>query len=152
MSLDNGGTVTNSSSITGGEDGVIIAGTAGLLTNTGSITATVDDGVNFIGTVINGIGGSISAPTGLYGGAGVYTPSGLGNVQNDDAGGVWTLSGASNSIANVAEATVLLPDMAPTFAPIVYAVPIQLLAYHTAVSMGTDVDQPRNLAKSVTVE
>lgn len=48
--------------------------------------------------------------------------------------------------------TVLLPEMAPTFAPIVYAVPIQLLAYHTAVIMGTDVDQPRNLAKSVTVE
>lgn len=48
--------------------------------------------------------------------------------------------------------TVLLPDMAPTFAPIVYAVPIQLLAYHTAVIIGTDVDQPRNLAKSVTVE
>ena len=50
------------------------------------------------------------------------------------------------------EATILLPDMVPTFAPIVYAVPIQLLAYHTAVIMGTDVDQPRNLAKSVTVE
>jgi glucosamine--fructose-6-phosphate aminotransferase (isomerizing) len=49
-------------------------------------------------------------------------------------------------------ATILLPDMAPTFAPIVYSVPIQLLAYHTAVIMGTDVDQPRNLAKSVTVE
>ena len=40
----------------------------------------------------------------------------------------------------------------PTFTPMVYAVPIQLLAYHTAVIMGTDVDQPRNLAKSVTVE
>ena len=40
----------------------------------------------------------------------------------------------------------------PTFAPMVYAVPVQLLAYHTAVFMGTDVDQPRNLAKSVTVE
>ena len=49
-------------------------------------------------------------------------------------------------------ATILLPDMAPTFAPIVYSVPIQLLAYHAAVIMGTDVDQPRNLAKSVTVE
>ena len=36
--------------------------------------------------------------------------------------------------------------------PLIYAVPIQLLAYHTAVFMGTDVDQPRNLAKSVTVE
>ena len=40
----------------------------------------------------------------------------------------------------------------PIVAPIVYAVPVQLLAYHTAVFMGTDVDQPRNLAKSVTVE
>ena len=48
--------------------------------------------------------------------------------------------------------TIVLPDMGATFAPIVYAVPVQLLAYHTAVVMGTDVDQPRNLAKSVTVE
>ena len=39
-----------------------------------------------------------------------------------------------------------------SIAPIVYAVPVQLLAYHTAVFKGTDVDQPRNLAKSVTVE
>jgi len=49
-------------------------------------------------------------------------------------------------------ATIVLPDMGATFAPIVYAIPVQLLAYHTAVIMGTDVDQPRNLAKSVTVE
>jgi glucosamine--fructose-6-phosphate aminotransferase (isomerizing) len=48
--------------------------------------------------------------------------------------------------------TIVLPDMAPAFTPIVYAIPVQLLAYHTAVVMGTDVDQPRNLAKSVTVE
>jgi glucosamine--fructose-6-phosphate aminotransferase (isomerizing) len=48
--------------------------------------------------------------------------------------------------------TITMPDMAATFTPIVYAVPVQLLAYHTAVVMGTDVDQPRNLAKSVTVE
>ena len=48
--------------------------------------------------------------------------------------------------------TIILPDMAATFTPLVYAVPVQLLAYHTAVIMGTDVDQPRNLAKSVTVE
>jgi glucosamine--fructose-6-phosphate aminotransferase (isomerizing) len=48
--------------------------------------------------------------------------------------------------------TIMLPDMGATFAPIVYAIPVQLLAYHTAVVMGTDVDQPRNLAKSVTVE
>lgn len=48
--------------------------------------------------------------------------------------------------------TIIMPDMAATFAALVYAVPVQLLAYHTAVVMGTDVDQPRNLAKSVTVE
>jgi glucosamine--fructose-6-phosphate aminotransferase (isomerizing) len=48
--------------------------------------------------------------------------------------------------------TLVLPEMTPETAPIVYALPIQLLAYHTAVFMGTDVDQPRNLAKSVTVE
>jgi glucosamine--fructose-6-phosphate aminotransferase (isomerizing) len=48
--------------------------------------------------------------------------------------------------------TIVLPEMPSTVTPMVYAVPIQLLAYHTAVLMGTDVDQPRNLAKSVTVE
>src|SRR6201988_736534 len=48
--------------------------------------------------------------------------------------------------------TIVLPDMGAMFAPMVYAIPVQLLAYHTAVVMGTDVDQPRNLAKSVTVE
>jgi glucosamine--fructose-6-phosphate aminotransferase (isomerizing) len=44
------------------------------------------------------------------------------------------------------------PDCHPLIAPLVYAVPMQLLAYYTAVQKGTDVDQPRNLAKSVTVE
>jgi len=48
--------------------------------------------------------------------------------------------------------TLILPEMAATVAPMVYSIPIQLIAYHTAVIMGTDVDQPRNLAKSVTVE
>jgi glucosamine--fructose-6-phosphate aminotransferase (isomerizing) len=48
--------------------------------------------------------------------------------------------------------TIVLPDMPATVTPLAYAVPVQLLAYHTAVIMGTDVDQPRNLAKSVTVE
>ena len=47
---------------------------------------------------------------------------------------------------------VEMPTMAPEFAAIVYALPVQLLAYHAAVFMGKDVDQPRNLAKSVTVE
>jgi glucosamine--fructose-6-phosphate aminotransferase (isomerizing) len=48
--------------------------------------------------------------------------------------------------------TLTLPTVHAAVAPLVYAVPVQLLAYHTAVVMGTDVDQPRNLAKSVTVE
>ncbi|TFL20253.1 glutamine--fructose-6-phosphate transaminase (isomerizing) [Jannaschia formosa] len=47
---------------------------------------------------------------------------------------------------------LVLPRIDPVLAPILYAVPAQLLAYHTAVHKGTDVDQPRNLAKSVTVE
>jgi glucosamine--fructose-6-phosphate aminotransferase (isomerizing) len=60
--------------------------------------------------------------------------------------------------AGVAEAgkgcwkTVTLPEVAPVLAPVLYSVPAQLLAYHTAIAKGTDVDQPRNLAKSVTVE
>jgi glucosamine--fructose-6-phosphate aminotransferase (isomerizing) len=48
--------------------------------------------------------------------------------------------------------TLILPEMPATITPLVYAIPVQLLAYHTAVFLGTDVDQPRNLAKSVTVE
>jgi len=48
--------------------------------------------------------------------------------------------------------SVALPAVDPFVAPILYAIPVQLLAYHTAVAKGTDVDQPRNLAKSVTVE
>ena len=51
-----------------------------------------------------------------------------------------------------AVATITMPKVHPLIAPIVYAVPVQLLAYHVAVAKGTDVDQPRNLAKSVTVE
>jgi len=48
--------------------------------------------------------------------------------------------------------SMVLPNADPVILPLLYAVPIQLLAYHTAVAKGTDVDQPRNLAKSVTVE
>ena len=48
--------------------------------------------------------------------------------------------------------TLTLPDMAATVTPLVYAIAVQLIAYHTAAAIGTDVDQPRNLAKSVTVE
>jgi glucosamine--fructose-6-phosphate aminotransferase (isomerizing) len=49
-------------------------------------------------------------------------------------------------------ATIEMPRVHPLIAPLVYAIPVQLLAYHVAVVKGTDVDQPRNLAKSVTVE
>lgn len=48
--------------------------------------------------------------------------------------------------------TILMPEVDPFVAPILYAIPAQLIAYHTAVAKGTDLDQPRNLAKSVTVE
>lgn len=55
-------------------------------------------------------------------------------------------------LGNMAAATVELPTVDPFVAPILYTIPVQLLAYHVAVIKGTDVDQPRNLAKSVTVE
>ncbi len=55
-------------------------------------------------------------------------------------------------MGNGAEAVVIMPGVDPFVAPILYAIPVQLLAYHAAVHKGTDVDQPRNLAKSVTVE
>ncbi len=59
---------------------------------------------------------------------------------------------AVHEVAINLEAHLPMPAMSPDFAAIVYAAPIQLLAYYTAVHMGKDVDQPRNLAKSVTVE
>ena len=55
-------------------------------------------------------------------------------------------------LSRIAAETVVLPPVDPFVAPILYAIPVQLLAYHVAVLKGTDVDQPRNLAKSVTVE
>ena len=55
-------------------------------------------------------------------------------------------------LGKLAAATITMPDVDPFVAPILYAIPVQLLAYHVAVLKGTDVDQPRNLAKSVTVE
>jgi len=62
-----------------------------------------------------------------------------------DAAGVARLEGR-------AAFGIAVPYCAPFVAPLLYAIPIQLLAYHVAVIKGTDVDQPRNLAKSVTVE
>jgi glutamine---fructose-6-phosphate transaminase (isomerizing) len=59
--------------------------------------------------------------------------------------------GAAEATVN-STVTLTLPEMPATVTPLVYAIPVQLIAYHTAVMLGTDVDQPRNLAKSVTVE
>jgi glucosamine--fructose-6-phosphate aminotransferase (isomerizing) len=55
-------------------------------------------------------------------------------------------------LADIAEDVLHLPAVSPWLEPIVYVVPLQFLAYHIAVIRGCDVDQPRNLAKSVTVE
>jgi glucosamine--fructose-6-phosphate aminotransferase (isomerizing) len=65
---------------------------------------------------------------------------------------VFSDAAGADRLRAIAEATVVLPTVDPAVAPILYAIPVQLLAYHVAVLKGTDVDQPRNLAKSVTVE
>jgi glucosamine--fructose-6-phosphate aminotransferase (isomerizing) len=80
----------------------------------------------------------------------------VSNMQEVAArGGRIVLIGEKRAAAEAAveiEHFLPMPDMSANFAPIVYAVPVQMLAYHTAVIMGKDADQPRNLAKSVTVE
>jgi glucosamine--fructose-6-phosphate aminotransferase (isomerizing) len=55
-------------------------------------------------------------------------------------------------LETIATETIIIPDIHPFAAPILHAIPVQMLAYHVAILKGTDVDQPRNLAKSVTVE
>jgi len=92
----------------------------------------------------------------------VLAPSGplfektVSNMQEVRArGGQIVLISDAKGIAAAGEgtiATIEMPEVHPLIAPLVYAVPVQLLAYHVAVLKGTDVDQPRNLAKSVTVE
>ena len=78
------------------------------------------------------------------------------NIQEVHArGGVVILISDREGLAragSIATHRIEVPEVDPFVAPIVYALPVQLLAYHTAVLKGTDVDQPRNLAKSVTVE
>jgi glucosamine--fructose-6-phosphate aminotransferase (isomerizing) len=64
----------------------------------------------------------------------------------------FTDAAGEKALSRFAEQVVVLPDADPFAAPILHAIPVQLLAYHVAVLKGTDVDQPRNLAKSVTVE
>jgi len=92
----------------------------------------------------------------------VLAPSGplfektVSNMQEVRArGGKIVLISDAEGLAEAGEgclATIQMPKVHPLIAPLVYAVPVQLLAYHVACAKGTDVDQPRNLAKSVTVE
>jgi len=92
----------------------------------------------------------------------VLAPSGplfdktASNVQEVAARGgrIVLISDAKGAAAlgRLAEAVIELPEADPFAMPILYTIPVQLLAYHAAVLKGTDVDQPRNLAKSVTVE
>jgi glutamine---fructose-6-phosphate transaminase (isomerizing) len=65
---------------------------------------------------------------------------------------VFSDAAGAAKLRGIAAQTIVLPAVDPFVAPILYAIPVQLLAYHVAVLKGTDVDQPRNLAKSVTVE
>lgn len=69
-------------------------------------------------------------------------------------GKVWLITDAEGAAqaGDGTWATLIMPKVDPTLAPMLYAVAAQLIAYHTALHKGTDVDQPRNLAKSVTVE
>jgi glucosamine--fructose-6-phosphate aminotransferase (isomerizing) len=79
----------------------------------------------------------------------------LSNVQEAaarDARIIALVSEGDRALDDVVDATLELPRTHPSLAPILYAVPLQLFAYHMAVQRGCDVDRPRNLAKSVTVE
>ena len=78
------------------------------------------------------------------------------NLQEANARGgqviVFSDAEGAEKLKNIATETIILPKVNPFVAPILHTIPVQLLAYHVAVLKGTDVDQPRNLAKSVTVE
>ncbi|MDB5413818.1 MAG: glutamine--fructose-6-phosphate aminotransferase [Rubritepida sp.] len=80
----------------------------------------------------------------------------LSNLQEASARGgrimAFTDAAGAVPLRRFAERVIVMPEIDPFAQPILYAIPVQLLAYHVAVLKGTDVDQPRNLAKSVTVE
>ena len=86
----------------------------------------------------------------VYNGNGTFTYTAAPGAQGNDSFTYTITDGDGDT--STALVTITLPDMPATVTPMVYAIQVQLLAYHTAVVMGTDVDQPRNLAKSVTVE
>jgi glucosamine--fructose-6-phosphate aminotransferase (isomerizing) len=83
----------------------------------------------------------------------------IGNIQEAKARGgtliVVTTTSKADAFADVLSDTdelIVVPDTDPLLTPVLMVVPLQLLSYHIAVRRGCDVDQPRNLAKSVTVE
>jgi glucosamine--fructose-6-phosphate aminotransferase (isomerizing) len=79
----------------------------------------------------------------------------VSNIQEVRARGGRIIAIASTGdkeVAALAEKVIYIPEAAPMLVPILSVIPLQLLSYHMAVARGADVDQPRNLAKSVTVE
>src|SRR6266849_7912732 len=80
------------------------------------------------------------------------TVSNLMEVKARGAPVIAFVTAGERELGRAADAVFTVPDVHPLLSPILFAVPLQLLAYHIAVLRGTDVDQPRNLAKSVTVE
>jgi glucosamine--fructose-6-phosphate aminotransferase (isomerizing) len=78
--------------------------------------------------------------------------SNLEQVRSRDGQVIAIVSEGDREIAEKANDVIAIPDLGPHLTAILATVPLQLLAYHVAVLKGTDVDQPRNLAKSVTVE
>jgi hypothetical protein len=108
VGLGRGGLVTNTSSITGGEDGVIVQGAIGTIANFGNITATVDDGVALFagGSVTNASGASISGVSTV--GAGIFITGGAGTVANAGsiAGSKGILMAAGGSLSNAASGSI----------------------------------------------
>lgn len=80
------------------------------------------------------------------------TISNLREVKSRDGISLVVTNREDEEIVSLADYSLVIPDTIPELQPIVSIVPLQLLAYHMAVRRGCDVDQPRNLAKSVTVE
>jgi len=80
------------------------------------------------------------------------TISNLREVKSRDGIAIVLVTRPDEEVASIADHVILVPETIPELQPILSIVPLQLFAYHVAVRRGCDVDQPRNLAKSVTVE
>ena len=80
------------------------------------------------------------------------TVSNLMEVKARNAPVIAFVTAGERDLGRIADAVFTVPDVHPLLTPVLFTIPLQLLAYHIAVLKGADVDQPRNLAKSVTVE